>query len=297
MADEQTPVDDAVVVQDPVEVEEKITEELVEKVTKLVDPEETPDEKSEEPGVEPEATADEGEVEKEEVAEISEQLQSRAKGLGLTDDLAQRLHQSGQLEETLAAFDRRMIDHVQSKQEPAKDEGQRETQPPPKDQDVPALDPETYDEAIVKRDEYQTKRIDALEAKLEEVLAERQSGFDEWFDGVLTELGVDTNDNDKCQSVFKAYGAICEAFGTEPGARDRAMAERAYGAMYPQDVFKQKQQKTVDRLRDAQGKFLSKSPAKGGPPPKEATEEEVNEQLLSNVTAYLKEQGVQMSGY
>jgi hypothetical protein len=74
------------------------------------------------------------------------------------------------------------------------------------------------------------------------------------------------------------------------------MVKRAHAAMYPQEVFKEKQRQTVDRLRDAQGKFLSSSSSKGGPPPKNATDEEVTEQLVSNVTSYLKEQGVEMSG-
>ena len=153
-----------------------------------------------------------------------------------------------------------------------------------------------YDEDLVKRDAYQQKRMDALESRIEELLDQQQGGFDEWFDGTLTDLGCDASDDDKCQSIFKAYGAMCDAFGTSANARDKAMVKRAHAAMYPQDVFKQKQQQTVDRLRDAQGQFLSSSKSKGGPPPKGATDDEVHEQLVSDVGAYLKEQGVQMSG-
>jgi len=291
------PVDDAVLVNEPM-TEEESNDKLVADVTKMLHPEEvseeapeeTPDTESEKPGEEPEMTVPEDE------GEMDEGLKSRIKGAGLPEDLAQRLHQSGQLEETLAAFDRRMIDHVQSKQEkPAKDEKPKEKESD--DQEVPALDPEVYDEALIKRDAYQQQRIDALESQLEQLMTQAQSGFDEWFDGALAKQGVDTNDDDKCQAVYQAYTAICDAFGKPPGVKDEAMVQRAYAAMFPQDVFKQKQRQTVDRLRDAQGKFLSQPPAKKAPPSKQASDEEVHENLVANVSAYLKEQGVQMSGY
>lgn len=317
--------DETTVVVDAASDEQRGHEELVANVAKLLEPPDYKDDKSEksEPPAEAEepttaedtakdGAAKDGESELQQEG-LSEDLQARAKGIGLSDDLTQRLHQSNQLEETLAAFDRRMIEYIQSKEkesdnEPVKDEVRREqvTQQPPSksnDNDVPTLDPNVYDEDLVKRDAYQQQRIDSLQQELEgmrsqmqELIDAQYGGFDEWFDEILTDLGVDTNDNDKCQSVFKAYGAICDAFGKGVNDRDKSMVERAHAAMYPQDVFKQKQRQTVDRLRDAQGKFLSKSQSKGGPPPKDATDEEVHEHLVSKVTTYLKEQGVQMSG-
>ena len=302
------PVDDAKIVnEDPVASEEKAHDDLVADVAKLL---EQPDgEPSEKPGEElPPEKPPKGEGEKEKAEEpanaegsLSQDLQTRVKGSGLSEDLARQLHQSGQLEETLAAFDRSMIEYVQSKADPkgeAKDPPKAEAKDPPKaeDQEVPVLDPDVYDEDLVKRDAYQQKRIDALESQIQGLVDQQQGGFDEWFDGTLTDLGFDTSDDEKCQSVFKAFGAMCDAFGKDFNSRDKAMVERAYAAMYPQDVFKQKQQQTVDRLRDASGKFLSSSKSQGGPPPKGATSEEVQEHLISNVSAYLKEQGVEMSG-
>ena len=67
-------------------------------------------------------------------------------------------------------------------------------------------------------------------------------------------------------------------------------------AMFPEEVFKQAQKQTVDRLRDAEGKFLSSSRSGGAPPDKAQTEEECHSQLVSNVASYLKKEGVQMSG-
>lgn len=277
--------DDATVVHDE-DVEEKGREELVGKVTKLLS--DTPGDEPETPG-KPEDTAAAGE---ETAEELSEEFQARVKDAGLTDDLARKLHESGQLEETLAAFDRRMIDYIQSRQEKsAKDEKGRDKEP--SQDDVPALDPEIYDEALVARDAAQTKRIEALEALVEQLVSKQDDGFDQWFDGVLADLGCSTSDSDKCQSVFKAYGAMCDAFGVEVDARNSDMVRRAYAAMYPQDVFK----KQVERLRDTKGKFVSSPASRGGPPPKDATDDEVQAHLLSRVTSYLKEQGVQMSGY
>jgi hypothetical protein len=306
MAEENTavaePEDDATVVHDEA-AEEKAHDELVADVTKMLDKtEEKPDEGSEEDETQPAAETGEGakeEPSKDEPEELSQELQTRAEGAGVSKELAQRLHQSGQLEETLAAFDRRMIEHVQAnskddtKEEP---KGEREEKPPPKDQDVPALDPDVYDEDLAKRDAYHQQRIDALEAQVAELVGDRERGFDNWFDGVLEEMGYDVADEEKCQKTYKAYHGLCEAHGVTPESRDKSIAERAHAATFPEEVFKKAQQQTVDRLRDAEGKFLSSPKSKGGPPPKDATDEEVHEQLVSNVTAYLKEKGVQMSG-
>jgi hypothetical protein len=289
-----------VVHDDPVAMEEKAHDDLVSAVAKKLgtddEGEKLPDVKSEKPGKpeEGEKKAPEGSA----VGQLSQELQTRAQGAGLSDDLVERLHQSGHLEETLAAMDRRMIDYVQGKEakEPPKAEEKPTGKETPNVSDVPTLDPEIYDEDLVKRDAYQQQRIDALEAQVHALVEGQQGGFDEWFDGVLTDLGVDTADNDKCQSVFKAYGAICDAFGKNPTSRDKEMVERSHAAMYPKDVFKQQQRKTVDRLRGASGKFLTSSKSQGAPPPKGASEEEVHNHLVSSVSAYLKEQGVQMSG-
>ena len=148
-------VDDAKVVQEPVVSEEKIHEDLVAAVAKKLDSEsEQPDEKSETPG-KPEDAAGDSEGEKEKAEGFSQELQTRVKGAGLTEDLAQQLQQSGQLEETLAASDRRMIEYVQSKADPkgkAKEPKAEVKEPEADDQEIPGLDPDVYDEDWVKRD-------------------------------------------------------------------------------------------------------------------------------------------------
>jgi hypothetical protein len=325
-ADSKTPnpESDVRVVHDAVptsEQRQQIQQDLVSNVTKMLEGDDaskdTPGSALREPETpaspkKPEADGDEAEAaesEPDSAQALSEDLQARVKVAGLSDELAQQLHQSGQLEETLAAFDRSLIQYVQSKAEPddepdtpvtKPDEQQQNKQraedPKSSDDDIPPLDPELYDEALVKRDAYQQRRIDMLEAKLEALLEQQHDGFDEWFDGALSDLGVDIQDESKCQKVYKAYSAMCDAFGASTNARDTAIVQRAYAAMYPQEVFRQKQQQTVDRLRDAQGKFLTSPRTQGAPPPREATPEEVNDRLVHDVTAYLKDQGVQMSG-
>ena len=96
--------------------------------------------------------------------------------------------------------------------------------------------------------------------------------------------------------LFRAYQAICLTHDADPNDCNPEWGKRAMAAMFPEEVFKQAQRQTIDRLRDAEGKFLSSSRSKGSPPDKNATPEEVHDQLVSNVTAYLKKQGVQMSG-
>jgi len=332
MSEENTnvtePEDDAALVHDEA-AEEKAHDELVADMTKLLE--------KEQPGQKPEESAGEtGEGAKDEKpsedakpkdekpddsapAELSQDIQTRAEAVGISNELAERLHQSGQLEEVVAMSDRRMIEYVQAQ---SKDETKdtpkerREQQPPPQEdqEDVPDLDQDLWEEDaykdLVKRDVYHQRRIDALGAQVDELLQERHAGFDEWFDGAVNEL--DRNDlfgkgtvlpGDKQgnrDTLFQAYKAVCLVYDVDPNVRDKQMAEFAFKAKFPKEVEKQiekkAQKQTLDRLRDSEGKFLSSSKSKGGPPPKAATDEEAHDQLVSDVTAYLKEQGVQMSG-
>jgi hypothetical protein len=304
MSDETTtatePEDDATIVHDEA-AEEKAHEELVADVAKMLDSAES--EPTEQPAEEPGEKETPSEAEKpkdEKPAEPSEDLQARAEGAGISKELAQTLHQAGHLEETLAAFDRTLIERFQSKETEtteAKGEAPKEAPPKAEDQeDAPELDPDAYDEELVKRDAYHKRRIDALETQVELLLQDRIDAFEKRFESVLTELGYDVADQAKCQKTYKAYCGICEAYDVNPESCDEAMVKRAHAAMFPEEVFKKAQKQTVDRLRDAEGKFLPKSQPRGAPPAKDATEEEVHDKLVSDVTTYLKEQGVQMSG-
>jgi hypothetical protein len=257
------PEDDAVVVDvDPVVAEEKANDELVADVTKLLEPKQE------------EASAGEaGEDEKKEPSkddepgELSQDLLARAESAGISTELAERLHQNGQLDETLSAFDRRMIDYVQSKddkktdsEETPKSEKRREQEPPPKvDQaNVSPLNPEDYDEEIVKRDALHQQRIDTLEARIDELFGEQQSAFDKRFDSMVDGLKQDdlfgkgdslpTDKQANRDTLFKAYNAVCLAYDVDPNDCKPEWVERALGAMFPKEVFKQAQQQTVDRL-------------------------------------------------
>lgn len=306
MSDEQKqavvePEDDATVVHEE-PTPEQANDELVKNVKKLLgkdsdgEPMETP---------EPEAQAEENtpseaEEPQDEKPALSNDLQTRAEKAGIPQDLAERLHQSGQLEETLASFDRALVERIQAK-EPEKETPKREEKPPKEPEadlpEVPELDPDIYDEEIVRRDAYHKQRIDALEAQLQMLTEQRVAEFEQRFDSVLEEMGYDINDNEKCQKTFKAYEGLCEAMGVSPLSCDKAIAERAHAAMYPEEVAKKQQKQTVDRLRDAEGKFLTSPKPSGTPPAKNATDEEIHDQLVSNVASYLKKQGVEMSGY
>jgi len=316
MADDKTiePADDAAIVHDEA-AEERANDELVAQVAKMLDPS-AEQETEQPPGAEPETTADDvGEKkpsEKDEESELGAELLSRAEDAGITKELAERLHQTGHLEETLAAFDRKMIERFQSTDAEEKPK-RRESKPPQKEpeatdleDDVPNLDPDIYDEELVKRDAFHKRRIDALEAQLSELLQQRHDDFDERFDGMVEGLGHDslfgkgqTVSKDKQANrdkLFRAYEAVCMANDVDPHSCNPECGKRALAAMFPEEFFKQAQRQTIDRLRDAEGKFLSSSRSKGAPPSKNASPEEVHEQLVSNVTTYLKKQGVQMSG-
>ena len=293
MSEENAPVeDDATVVNDEL-APEKAHEDLVADVAKLIGRDEYGDDTTVE--ATDNETPPEAEQAKDEEPALSKEILARAETAGLSKDLAENLHRNGQLEETLAAFDKVFVERFQSQQteEPKK----REEDPPEATtEEVPELDPDIYDEEIIKRDKFHKSRIDALEARLEEVLGDRQAEFDNWFDGELAELGYDVEDTEKCAKTFKAYQGLCEAQGIAPEKRDPEMVKRAHAAMYPNEAKKQEQKQALARERDAEGKFLPSSKPKGAPPAKELTPEESHSELVGNVARYLKKQGVDMYG-
>ena len=310
-AETKPPVDDAVVVNDEQKAETS-RQELVDKVSKALGRDEWGDKKddaksgvTDEPN--PQSTAAETKTEEtppeakpegEDTAKadkpaLDAALQARAEKAGLSQDQAERLNQGGLLAETLTAFDKVLVERFQAEKPEKKEpvtEAEEETE------EMPELDPDIYDEEIIKRDRYHKSRIDNLESQLEGLLQDRQDAFDGWLDGSLTELGYDIKDEQKCQKTFKAYKGLCEANDVSPEKRDKALLERAHAAMYPEDVKKQEQQATINRLRDAEGKFLSSTRTSGEPPQRDLTPDEANDQLVSKVTSYLKKKGVEMSG-
>jgi hypothetical protein len=287
----QEPVDDATIVNDE-QTPEQSHDELVAKVAKKLNRDEWGTDLEESEAKSEDKTEETPSKKKDEKPVLSKELQARAEKAGFDKELVERLHQSGQLEDTLSAFDRLTITRTQA--EPEK----TETKEPVEDQEeeYPDLDPDVYDEEIVKRDRYHKQRIDALQEQIDLLLSDRQYAFEQWMDGVLSELGYDIEDVEKCQKTFKAYKGLCEANGVSPEKRDKALVERAHAAMFPEEVKQQTQRETINRLRDAEGKFLS-STKSGAPPQKQLSSEESHEQLVSNVAAYLKKNGVKMNGY
>ena len=147
----------------------------------------------------------------------------------------------------------------------------------------------------MKRDAYHKQRIDALETQVAELYEERRVAFDKRFDGMVDGMGHEdlfgkgaTAPKDKQanrESLFRAYQTVCQVHDVDPIDCDPQWGNRALAAMFPDEVSKKAQQQTVDRLRDAEGKFLSSSPAKGTVPAKGATEEELDQQLVAEVAA------------
>jgi hypothetical protein len=304
------PEDDAVVVSDAVD-EEANDNKLVEDVTKLLEePGEVPEEKpgEDEPEEQPGEVPEEG---------LDTEVQARAEAAGISRELAEKLNQTGHLEETITAIDKNLIERFSTKPEKvSKVEDQKQTVERPFDDPPKSLKPlkdyvdadgeHSYDDVLIERDEYHQSRIDSLEAQLTEFAQSRESDFDKRFDHMVDELGYDdvfgagtsvSEDNQaKRDTLFKAYQAICQAYDVNPNEANPQFGKRALAAMFPDEVVRQSQKKTVDRLRDAEGKFLTSSKPKGTPPQKDMTEDESYDHLVSKVTSYLKEQGAQLSG-
>ena len=291
----EAPVDDAVVVNDEQSAETS-HEELVAKVAKAVGRDEWGDETgdatsgaTDEP-TESEETPSEVKAEDEKPA-LDADLQARAEKAGFTTELAEQLHQNGQLVDTLTAFDRAFVERFQDK-EPEKKEPDVKSEEKTEAEEMPELDPDIYDEEIVKRDRHHRTRIDSLEEQIEVLIQDRQDAFEGWFDEAISEMGYDIKDEAKCQRTFKKYKALCESEDVSPEKRDKAILELAHAAAFPKEAEKQKQQQNVNSLRDAEGKFLPSSKPTGQPPQRDMTPEESHNQLVAQVTAYGKKHGV-----
>lgn len=309
------PEDDAVVVNDVVD-DEANNDKLVEDVTKLLEnPGEKPDEK---PGESPDEVPGENPEDEPDAEELDSEVQARAEAAGISRELAEKLYQAGHLDETIAAIDKKLIDRFSSQPEKVdkKEVDQVQTVERPVDEPQKTLKPlkdyvdddgeRLYDDVLIERDEFHQSRIDSLEAQLTELVELRNDDFDSRFDSMVDELGYEeifgkgdsvTEENQaKRDDLFKAYQAICNVYDASPNKIDIKMGRSAFAVMYPDEIVKRSQKKTVDRLRDSEGKFLNSSKPKGAPPEQGLTEEESNDYLVSKVSSYLKEQGVRMSG-
>ena len=304
-------VEEATVVHDDVQDPEKANEELVMNVAKKLGRDEWGDDLPEEEAQTEEAQEEDTPSESpEEPDELPAPLQARAEKAGLSQELAEKLHQSGQLEETLAAFDRVMIQRMESKDESVEKPEVREETPPTVDlDDLPELDPDEYDEVIIKRDQYHKRRIDALESQLSGLLDQLQGDFVSRFDATVDSLeqddlfgqGAQIADDKQVNrdKLFKAYQKVCEAIDVDPRRCDPEVVSRALAVVFPdakKDQGNDKLKNTVSRARDAEGKFIPSAKTNGKPPSSSDTPEGAHQDLVSDVAMYLKKNGVQMSG-
>ncbi len=295
---------------------EKRNADLLKTVGKILGTELTADEKKQEEHSGGDETNSPAEGAEKEPDDLSQALKDRASEAGISDDLALRLHQSGLLEEALAAWDRQAIDRIArgSKKEEQK-------APPPKkeeekaahnreggEEELPPLDAELFDEELVKRDAFYREQISELReqvAKLtkatEGVSRLRANQFQQWFDRQVAglknaklfgdgEIVAGSEHHKNRQTLCDGYERICEARGVDPYECHEDLLKRAYPAMFQEEVFKAAQREVVERLRDAQGRFVQPSKSAGNGPPlkKRQTPEEANDALVRKVEGILK---------
>lgn len=278
-------VDDAELVEEEARAEEK-HEQFVEEVDKLLKKGDT--QKTEKSTGEKSHQDESTEDEAQQPDALSQAAKDRASDAGISGDLAERLHQQGLLEEMLAAADRKAIQGLEKKQP---QDGEKSDHGDGAN-DESSLDPELFDEQLVKRDRAVQSRIERLESMLEKVLGgfDRQSSsqVQSWVRKSSQSLG-ELNAAETTE-LEDGYRRICEAYGVEPAICDDSMLQRAYAAIFPDKVFKKAQRDTVDRLRNAEGKFLGSKGSSGKPPAKKQSlsEEERHEELVAEVDAYLK---------
>jgi len=294
---------------------ERQNAELLKRVEGIVGGDDKKPSKEKQSGKEDEKAPAEGADDKKPV-DLSQAMKDRAKEVGIPDDLAERLNQSGLLEESLAAIDRREIDRRISE---GKSNDKEPTNSPPKppakaeadnggvdEGEMPPLDEDSYDEALVKRDRLLQSRIKKLESQISNLTklatdAEKRSSsiVDQWLESSLAKLGNEElfgkgttsslpKDGTQAQNrakLFDGYRKICKAFGGAPEDCNEQFIRRAYSAVFFDQVFKAAQRDTVRKLRDAQGQFINPSrPGSGGPPArKRQTPEERDGALLKKV--------------
>ena len=248
--------------------------------------------------------------------EFNQATKDRANAAGIPEELALRLHQSGLLDESLAAFDRRAIESASKDSkpkatEPPEAKAKAETKPTDRNGEegvLPPLDPDQFDEVLVKRDAFYQKQIAelknqvaALSQSTESVAKQRDDQFQRWFvkevsglkntnlfgNGDAVEDGTQRTNR---QTLCDGYERICIAHGVDPYDCNPEMLHRAYPAMFPKEVFKAAQRDTVERLRNAEGKFVNSTRSSGSVPSssKRKTQEEVDAEMLRKVEGIMK---------
>jgi hypothetical protein len=278
--------DVAVVEPETVDDAEQRRAEAVQKIKAILgDKPSTETPPTKQPGEDDETLPAEGDADA--AGEVDRQLMDRAMEAGLSEDLAQRLSQSGLLEESLAAMDRKAIARAGDKPDkptPAKatstDESGGTSQAErsgSEGDDSPSGLSDIFEDELRERDAYTQKRIDQLEAQLGRFAKVRDDQFQKWFTTKVSSIGNAelfggdhvSGDSDAAknrQALCDGYESLCKASGVDPYDCNEGLLRRAYPAMFPNEVFKAAQRDTVKRLRDAQGKFLTPSNASGSPP-------------------------------
>jgi hypothetical protein len=270
--------DDGFVVDEISEEEQEARRaELVAKVAKVV-----AEPQKKQPGNDDRSAA-EGKVETPD--ELSQAMKDRATEAGIPEGLVPRLLENGLLEETLAAFDRKLIEQAKtgSKQDGKPDEKGKAK--PDSDGGEIGLDPDEFDERLVKA-------FSALQAKIDGLAKSEGGGdrFQKWFDGEVAKLKNEKlfSDAKNRELLRDGYERICEVRGVKPDECHDDLLRRAYPAMFQDEVFKAAQRETVQRLRDAQGRFILPTKASGKPPGKrQLSEGERHDALISKVKTLL----------
>ena len=310
--------DDAVVVEDQLDSEEDEEREHSRQVAEvekiLAKTPETDVGKTNEPSGEPKEKSKPAE-DSTTPDEITQELLDRATSVGFDEAHTKRLYEAGLLEDSLVAFDRRLINSIKPDEDPATtaDETEATNQPLPAKQietptqgdpkAPPPLDADVYDELLAQRDKYHEDRINQLESQIAQmqmltgdVVQQKGKQFEGWFDqqidglgnedlfgkGSINDLAADSEQHKNRQKLFDGYARMCIAQGIDPQKMDPASVARAFPAMFERDVIKTTQRKTIDRIRDAQGRFMNPTRTSSGGPPAKS-------QQVSEEEAYLED--------
>jgi len=279
--------DDSTVVDDAAEVDaEKANADLLKKVAKIVDGKPA---KKETPGGDDDSAA-EGEVKKPDG--LIQELKDRATEAGIPEALAQRLHESGLLDEALAAFDRQAIERAEK--------GTTGTKPETKPKSKPAESTakrdggevaDVYGRFLDDPEEPFDERLVAVVRSLKDEIASLKNGsVQKWLDTEAAKLNPKLFGDEKNRKILReGYERICDARGVDPRDCNPDLLKRAYPAMFHDEVFKAAQRGIVNRLRGAEGRFIKPTRSSGAPPLRKGmTQEEADSKLMKEVDAILK---------
>jgi hypothetical protein len=273
---------DAIVVTD--EKQEQDRSALIEKATKILNKDQNGPKDEKKAADVPPKDSDEG---KENPVELSQEEINLAKMSGISESLAVQLHKKGLLEETIASLDLKALSTEESETKP-KEKSDKPAEKSGED-NAPELDPELFDETLVKTVTALRDEINALKTQIAGINS-KTSQIGLWLSEKSKD--IDKFDSEEIKKLENGYSRLCNRYGIDPEGKDSAMLNRAYRILFPDKVKIKDQSAKLAELKKAEGKLINPTKTSSGNVPGKTdtskTADELDAELKAKVEEYLK---------